>query len=476
MLVKLGGLVYSNCEVSKMSADKILSGVFAEFDRCAKRFCKETNGMYCDISSQYKGTEKPQNLKYRFAKIYYNSFVIRFTYTRHGAMSVVNSSLSCGVFFDKDEEAVELPLPLLTDYCDRSFAVPMYLPFITNAKGMIQGFGCLERVLGEMMGQIEEISYDPGRKEAVLQAYFDEIYSILQVKYSSAMAQPLADFFSQRFTSAPYINFLNGNREKAAKQLGKVKKLMGYERRMLRLWQSAEALDISDISALRTISQTYNSAGVPKANGKEFAAFFLSWLAMTPAATAVYLGLYYLLVLVEGRNSVYLMGPDYNSYICVLFGFITAIAASYFVRFQAYKLLFKKDYERYCQVDCVQNGVGADKLMKRFLILVIALSVAGCVLFVKYNLNFQADGFVDNRKFFSLKGEYYSYDQVERVYYKPDRVNGLGETLENPSYVLVLRDGTEIDFYEYCEISDYEEELLAHFRGKGVSVDAPDGD
>ena len=47
------------------------------------------------------------------------------------------------------------------------------------------------------------------------------------------------------------------------------------------------------------------------------------------------------------------MGPIYNFPNCIMFGFITAIGISYFTRFKFYKCLYKKDYEKYCEMDRV---------------------------------------------------------------------------------------------------------------------------
>ena len=93
------------------------------------------------------------------------------------------------------------------------------------------------------------------------------------------------------------------------------------------------------------------------------------------------------------------------------------------------------------------------------------------MLLAKWNINFLPDGFVDNSRFFSFKGEYYSYNEIERVYYKPDRVNDFGDTLDFPSYVIEIKNGKEIDLYEHGEISDYEKELIDFLNEKGVKID-----
>lgn len=455
-----------------MKREEILNCIFSQFDQSAKLFCEDTQGIFCEISKEYKGEYEPQNLKFCFAKIYYHSFAVKLTYTAHGTMNVVNSILGCSVCFDKTDDSIEIPLPLVTDYCDVDIIAPMFIPFITNETGMVQAFDCIGSVLKQLFAKLVDISCDPEYKNRILTTYTDEIKHIFETDISiEILNRELYDFFTLRFTSTAFINFLKGNRTKAIAQLKKTKKLTGYETRMLKLWTLQKQSEIPNLPSVIANADTYNEHGVQKTNFKEFGIMLLSWLLMAPAASVPFIGLYFLLVWIEGRASVYLLGPIYNFPFCILFGFITAIAASYFTRFKFYNWLSKKDYEKYCEMDSVQNGGGADKLMKGFVAVISVIGVVGCVFLAKWNLNFLSDGFIDNSKFLSLQGNYYSYNEIERVYYKPDRVNDFGQTLDFPSYVLVLENSKEIDLYEYGEISDYENKLIKHFRDKGVKVE-----
>ena len=150
---------------------------------------------------------------------------------------------------------------------------------------------------------------------------------------------------------------------------------------------------------------------------------------------------------------------------------MTAIPASYFTRLKVFKLLFPRDYEEFCAVDEVNNGVGAEKVIKWMFRIIVICSLIGSVLFAKWGINFKDSGFVDNTSFFSLSGQYYAYNEIDHVYYLPNRVNGFGETLDFPSYVMVLKDGREIDLYEYDEIKQYDPRLIDHLREKDVRID-----
>ena len=461
-----------------MTKGEALQTIYAQFDQSAKQFCKETNGLFCEISSVYKGEEVPQNLRFRYAKVYYNALMVRFTYTAHGILNTVNSILSCELCFDKTRETYAIPLPLATDYCDLDIIQPMCIPFITNDAAMCEAFACIADVLRQTLDRFQTISHDKLQRNRLSLAFVSEVMEVFGVDEVSEFLQHSAEFvgsfFAQRFCTDAFLNALKQDWPRAVKQLKKVKKTTGYERRMLRLWSAGPQQATHNLRLIRANADNYNAAGVAKTDWKEFGAMFLSWLVLTPAISAVYLAIYFLLVFFQGRNSVYLMGPMYNFPNCILFGFITGIGLSYFARFRIYKLLRKKDYEKYCEMDHIQTSPGEIKFMKGFVALLIVGSIIGSVLVANCNLNFYSNGFMDNSTLLSLRGTYYSYGDVEKVYYKANRVNSFGDTLENPSYVLVLKSGTEIDLIDHGDLEDYEDILIPLFREQGIPIVYPD--
>ena len=278
----------------------------------------------------------------------------------------------------------------------------------------------------------------------------------------------LTDFFVKWFSRDAFLAALGGNYTEAIKKLKKTKELTGYEKRMLRIWQTQEKpAQTMDVSANVRAMRGY---GTSKLENKELISFLVGMVTMALVFSAAYAGLYAMLVWIAGWNSVYLMGPSYQYPYCIVAGFFTAIITCWFARFFFFKLLFPKEYTQYCEMENIQNTGGFHKLFKGMLVVIVAACVALCVLLANWNLKFKEDRFIDNTEFSSLSGIGYGYDEVEYVYFKPDRVNGLGETLPYSSYVLVLEDGREIDFYNLGRISDYSEELLNFFREKGIEI------
>ncbi len=453
----------------RMNTDEMYRALFAQFGESAQQFCEDSEGIFCEVSEDYKGTEAPKNLKCFYAKIYYNSFYVKFTYTAHGTMGVVNSILGCSVCLDKNGNSREIPLPLLTDYLDYNIASPMFIPNITDEKGMSRAFITVGDALLAVLPELSEVGEDEGYKSGILHTYTEEMKYIFAVdSLEDIIDYGFYDFFVLRFTTDAFDRYLKGDYEKTCKRLGKVKRLTGYEKRLLHSLQTGMYEKCQTLP--EDILYINDNAPTKKDDKKEFFVILASWFILTPLTSAVYLLIFFLVFLMENKDSVYLMGTEYNYPYCFFFGFVTAIAVSYFTRFRFYKLFHKKGYERYLKLSSMQNSRGADRFMKGFAYVIFCVSIVMSVLLCKWNINFTENGFIDNTAFLSLSGDYYTYEEIERVYYVSERTNEFGDVLEFPSYVMAV-DGKEIDFYEFADITDYEERLLSFLQEKGVKIE-----
>ena len=442
-------------------------------DECAKEFAQRCGGAYVELDSQYKGDEDPENLQYRRAYLTYPSFRVEFRYTAHGPLSIVNSILACMVHTDKNENGPSIPLPMLLDYCTVGEAFPLYIPGIMDEEGMREAFALIGGVLEKNLPMLAETLGREDGRERVLTAYYSELSALYKTVIDENSVEQYCDgdYFTLRFCSAAFINYIAGNTETAIKQLRKTKKKLGYEKRVLALWSADGEAGAVCPDSVRRGAKAYGKSGVAGGDKREFAAMFLSWLFLTALFSIPYVGLFFLRLAIESRGTVYLMGPMYKLPDCFFAALLTAIPASYFTRFGFYRRLFPKHYEQYSAAEQVNNGKGSDRLIKGFLHVIVVCSLAGTVLFAGWGIRFQEDGFVDNTDFFLPFGTHYEYADIERVYYKPDRVNAFGETLDYPSYVLKLKNGEEIDLYEYDDIENYEGVLLDFLAEQGVLVE-----
>ena len=279
-----------------MERNERLEAIYSECDADAQGLCDDTGGILCEITSEYKGEEEERELKYRFAKIYYGSFICELVYTAHGTLSLINSILGCVVYADKSEDTIGVPLPLVTDFLDRDVTVPMCIPCISNAAGMKQAVCCIGSVIAQLMPQLVKLSPDSEKKEALTEFYRKELNTAFDMELELEQEREIGeeqltpyeimqlekrfyfDLITDRLTSGAFFQYMKGEKisPRQLKKITESKKSFGYEKRMARIWQSGQPYEIPDLSAIFDGLQLYDSNGVQKPNFRDILALFLS--------------------------------------------------------------------------------------------------------------------------------------------------------------------------------------------------------
>ena len=469
-----------------MERNERLEAIYSEFDAAAQGLCDDTGGILCEITSEYKGEEEERELKYRFAKIYYGSFICELVYTAHGTLSLINSILGCVVYADKSEDTIGVPLPLVTDFLDRDVTAPMCIPCISNAAGMKQAVCCIGSVIAQLMPQLVKLSPDSEKKEALTEFYRKELNTAFDMELELEQEKEIGeeqltpyeimqlekrfyfDLITDRLTSGAFFQYMKGEKISPwqLKKITESKKSFGYEKRMARIWQSGQPYEIPDLSAIFDGLQLYDSNGVQKPNFRDILALFLSSIVFTLCIEPVYLLLYFAVQFFENRGAEYVLSDPYSWINTFVFSYLTGIATSYFTRLFVYRLLNKEQYDAYEEMDHVVNGAGADKFMRVILGMIVSASIVACVLLPMQNLKFTGGGFWDNSQLFSLQGTHYSYAEIERVYFKPEDQNQY-----SASYVIVLSSGREINLFDLDDSLSYEEELTSLMKEHGIKVE-----
>ena len=444
-----------------MERNERLEAIYSEFDAAAQTLCADTGGILCEITSEYTGEQEERKLKYRFAKIYYRSFICELVFTAHSTLSLINSILGCVVYADKSEETIGVPLPLVTDFLDRDVTAPMCIPCISNADGMKQAISCIGSAIVQVMPQLTELSTDSGKKEALIEFYRNELntafdmeleedddigeddltpYEIMQIE-----KRLYFDLITDRLTSGAFFQYMKGRKisPRKLKKIAKNKKSFGYEKRMARIWQSGQPYEFPDLSAISEGLQLYDRNGVQKSNLKELGSLFLSWFVWGMCIEPVYLLMFFAVQSFEKRDAAFVVSDPYKWIVTFLLAGITGMAASYFTRRWFYRLLNKKQFDAYEEMDHIVNGAGADRFMRVCLGIIVSVSIVACVLLPMQNLKFTSGGFWDNSRLFSLQGTHYSYVEIERVYFKPE-----DQSQYASSYVIVLSNGKEINLFD----------------------------
>ena len=106
--------------------------------------------------------------------------------------------------------------------------------------------------------------------------------------------------------------------------------------------------------------------------------------------------------------------------------------------------------------------------MYRFVKAVLVLSLIFTFFTTNQNIQFVSDGVVDNRDFFALNGNYYSYEDIEIHHYQ-DQYNGFNELIGAPTYVISTNEN-DIDLYYYADVEDMDKDIIPFLKEKGVNI------
>lgn len=460
--------------------DRKILEIIEAFNQSAEDFSRR-NRAHCEFDTKYKGNDEiPSRITHHYAKIYFNNFYILFEYTAHGIMSLVNSILSCYVSFDKSNERLLYPMYSVMDIVNRTNFDFYIIPHITNGELMTQCFNQIAHSLEKYINEFKHLSSDPDRKNELFENLLRDMsvffkYKITNENYEGWIIQyyPL---YTNRFVLDAYTSFLTGNYKKAAKKYGKTKSKLLYEHRLLQeiydrmsTQQSAHSCQYRQSPVPLAILDNITKFSSTSAKAKEIIVLYCSWLILGLCWAVPYGAIFFLLLSIERSSALYITGPDALG--LFLPSYISGIATSYFARLKIYKFFYRKDYEKKLEIDYITNSPSIDKFMRVFVIIIIIVSIIFTVLLTKSNIKFKDNYIVDNRNFFSLKGKYYSYSQVDRVFYKASRTNDFNQVLEFPSYVIVFKDGTEIDLYDFEEAEKTEKNLIPILQEKGIKIE-----
>ncbi len=460
-----------------MTREETLQELITEMNRSAEAFAKQSGAISCETFSVFKKGDQAENIKKHFAELTYSpGYVLLFQYTAHGMAGIVNSILECYLLLDRSPA---LPYPLSHVIGCLGVLSPSLLtiPLITDAQTMRDAFAQQAAVFLDRQADIETLLTDSDKAEAVRLSFLEEVDALTDEKISELSPEDVwsLEFFytlyTHRMVDTPYLQYMQGNIDKALVKLERMKYQSGYEKGLLSLLRKkGSACRAVPPSVEENLRLKYTKNGAPKNSARELCALFLSWIALTVLWAPFFLGIFFLFYYVEGRNAELVLGPMAQLPMIFLPTFLMAICTSYYTRNFAFRLLFKKAYQQTQRLDHIENGPGSDRLMKVFLTLILICGMFFTMLLVKWNVKLLPNGIVDNSSFFSLSETYYRYNEVEKVRYQPNRQIS-GETVDISSYVIVLKDGKEIDLYDFAIEETGYDEFLSLLRQKGIPIE-----
>jgi len=499
-----------------------------ELERCAGNYSDNNNAISSESKTIFKGqVETFDNVRLHNIDIYHNSYIVRFCYYPHIPFTTSHSVLTCFISLEKAEsQRLFYPVSHICAYIGICLKNALTIPLILSTTSMKECFDFILEDLKAIIPQIQDLSYDTERKavffnqevesavlmlkreyptddemqklligakeewyplwkaeqgytanDSELQTEFDELMTRYLCHVQSLMyedKQKFLDYYynfiASRAVGSAAEAYMTGNYAESLKKFKKQKYITAYEKVLISYMDTAKIpRPHVPESIYKNITELYKN-GIPKNNFKESLAIAPAMLLFGLIWLPLFLAVYFLFYFIESRDSIYLLGSLENAPSAMLPALLCGIVMIYFNSKRFYKLFFRKNHQRLIELDNAVNSRSTRQFMKGLTFILIIGSIVFLALTVHQNIKMTETGIYDNTNFWSVRGDYYSYDEIDKVYYRAQTPNGYGDMLDMPSYVILFKNGNELDPYR---LNTCDEKFLNTLQDKNIFVESP---
>lgn len=419
----------------------------------------------------------------RVTRLYRGScFFAQFVFSSSGTAPGVRNLLECRILTHKDA-LLFLPLSRLACFLEERYRFCDY-PFIATPKQMEGAAGELLTILAELTPQINDFFCD-GQKKA---AFFEELLSEFHrdcgeelFLYRNGHCLPKEEYdpgyilkmlslwhgmrLASRLTR-PFCLFFEGQPDRALEGIGAYADKDQELRRITEL--PPQALCFSPLQKeLFLLSRRPNRLSV-------LPLVALSVIGCSLLLGPLLAGVCYLLYLwgAGGFSPEILyhtsLGPEQFAFL-VLPAMIAGVLWLCFDTTPLYRLLYPKGLYKY------YARTLSSPLEKRITGILGCLILSALLIFSflqgHHGVSFEKERFTDNRSYFQMEGAHYVYDHIHEAALVEKRPVGLSEkeTLY-PSVILLLKDGTVIDLYDFCTEKQTTDKIVPLLTDRGVTI------
>ena len=403
-----------------------------------------------------------------------NLIKIEFVYTKTERADCPVSTLFCRIYLHKNS-SLSYHIPEIIDYLNIDDFHCYYFPYIENEERLTACFDYLCQFLNmhikdiELLGnecdkwddkKLEIIKRTNKIKESDIPTNKDEREAYFSFLFA------LEDWlYIARFTNFPaYRFFLNGQYEKSIKKYAKVNGLFPYEEKLISFMKSTEPTfkAISPECNTRKAVKNYN------ASKKDLFGMIISWIICI-IVLAIPFSLAIIIV-----NAVYEAKTVYADTISVwnaflfsgvpgvLFGIMFKNKISGFFNKQSKEA---KDFE---DILIPKSTMTAIKIFGSVILCAIIFLFAITVkpVFLVYDSTISYSSTKDTNT--------YEISEIEKIYHINGRYNSDGEYIARGSFVLVFKDGTQIDTDTFVNSNEkhIEKHLLPLFDQDIICVES----
>lgn len=400
---------------------------------------------------------------------------LQLVYRRKSSFPAPPSVLYCRVYPEKNN-AIFLQLPQLLPLVRQRDYRACYFPYIENEARMEACFRQLIAITQELVPKLEALSASGGTEELLPrfleQLGFRQEDAVAVLRPGSreqeillGILKKMENNFIVRYTVwKPWEAYLQGDRRKALSLLSKQKELIPYDREWMEFLSSEESRSFEPMPPecfalrdMRSVTRGTEDGGT----------LFLGMFVLYPVFALIACLLMGGLQVFYSYGTRCWFGPPWP--MGLLLACIPAIFGGLALRRLVIPILNRKNAQMQLDFDAITNGTATN----RFAMGIFCIVTAACLalsLFVSGQCIqlYEDHGAVD--------GEPFSYEDVEAVYYIAARHNTSGDRIERPSYRILLKDGTQIDFDGYADVDQVEEKALPIFLDLGIELIEVDSD
>ena len=453
--------------------DNLIKTLVETFKQETEKYSNELEGVVNYKCEEFFKKNNPEKGYHSIdASIMFKNFVLKLEYKINISMMIPKSIIEIRFIFENGQLPVEFSVYDLLSVVDKNNFKSYTFGYVTTKSKMEQVLKFLIHTFKEYKCQIEEIS-ENNEKIKILEKevqekiniFIDEdIFKSRDAFYLMHMLDLYYVMDVARFTMDAYVDYTLGKYRRALKKYNKLKgKLTSYEKRLMAYMQTNQ-IEMPIEQDMNTLAQAKKLK-----NAKlELFPMYISWLILTPIWIIIYGLVYYIALYFLSRGATYVTSG--LLFAIFLPAFITAIINSYFTRNILYKLLFKKKYNEIKALDEIENNGKVEMAMTKLFQFVIAAGLISSILSANTNITFYDNCFKENLDFFNIKGTTYDYRDVECVYKADGTINGLAQIVNNPTYVIVLKGGEQINLYYEAEFEDIKENIVPIFEKNNIEI------
>lgn len=453
--------------------EDLIKALVEKFKTDTEKYSNELDGVVNYKCEEFFRKNNPEKGYHSIdANIMFKNFVLKLEYKINISMLIPKSTIEMRFMFENGKLPVEFSIYDLLNIMDEYNFKCYTFGYVISGDKLEQVLKYLIDTFKEYRNKIEEISESSEKIEILEKDIEDKIKIFLNENifksrdafYLMRMLELYYVMDVSRFTMDSYIDYTTGKYKRAVKRYSKLKdKLTSYEKRLVEYMKTSEVQKPVEDN-MNTLVQAKRLKNIKT----ELFPMYLSWIVLTPIWCIVYDLVYYIALNFLSKNAIYVTGSW--AYAIFLPAFMTAIINSYFTRNTVYKLLFKKKYNEIKALDEIENGDKTESVMSKVFQFIIAIGLVFSILAANTNISFYDEYFKYNLEFLNIKGTSYNYQDVECVYKADGIINDFGQVVNNPTYVIILMGGEQINLYYDVEFEDIKENIIPIFEKHNIEI------